>query len=244
MNTRRVMVADASVEFCDALEYFLDNRFDLKICHDGQEAETALESYSPDVLVMDLTLPTVDGITLLNRISAMSRRPRILVTTFFTSPYVEHVISGFGVDMVMLKPCNIRALVDHVRELSEIREEASIPIFRRRKSAASMLLDLDIPSKRRGFIYLEMCIEMYAEDPGLPLTKVVYPAVAKRYNAKLDAVERAMRQVIHETWLRCDQVIWKRYFHCTQEGGVPRPTNGEFISRLAEILRQRMRENE
>lgn len=238
MDVKKILVADTAVEFCQALAQMMQNDFSVRICHDGLEADALLQSDTPDVVVMDLALPNLDGITLLQRISTLRKRPKILLTTRFTSSYIENAISSFGVDLVVVKPCNIEAMADRILDLIDIeRDVVAIP-FRQRSSISSMLMDLDIPAKRRGFAYLEMCIELYMEKPGQSLTKVIYPAVAKQYDTKADAVERAMRQVIHETWAKGDNRTWRMYFRPARNGEIPRPTNGEFISRLAELQRQ------
>lgn len=242
MDVKKVLIADTAVEFCQVLAQTLEGSFALRICHNGLEAEELLQFYRPDVLVMDLALPGLDGIALLQRIQAMSHRPKILLTTRFFSPYIEHAISSFGVDMVLIKPCNISAVADRVFDLADSWElPAAAPVVPK-TCVSSMLMDLEIPSKRRGFIYLEMCIELYMENPGLPLTKAIYPAVAKKYNSQGEAVERAIRQVIHETWAHRDDRVWRMYFNAGRDGILPRPTNAEFISRLAERQRQSHRE--
>lgn len=242
MEVKKVLVADTAVEFCQALVQRLDSSLVVRICHNGLEAEELLEYYRPDVLVMDLALPGLDGIALLQRMEGLTKRPKILLTTRFYSPYIEHAICSFGVDMVLIKPCNIQAVADRVLDLADSWQAPARPQTRVRSCVSSMLMDLDIPSKRRGFTYLEMCIEMYTENPGQPLTKVIYPAVAKRYHTQVDAVERAIRQVIHETWANRDDRVWRMYFRAGRSGVLPRPTNAEFISRLAERQRQDIRE--
>lgn len=242
MEIKKILVADTAVEFCQALAQALKNKFDLRICHDGLEADALLRSYAPDVLVMDLVLPNLDGITLLKRSLALRKRPKILLATRYTSSYIESAVSSLGVDMVVVKPCNPEVMADRILDLIDMEVDPAVEAARKRSSISAMLMDLDIPPKRRGFIYLEMCIDLYMQQPGQPLTKEIYPAVAKQYNAKPDAVERAMRQVIHETWARRDDRVWRRYFRTVRNGEIPRPTNGEFISRLAELQRQAYRE--
>ncbi len=242
MDVKKVLIADTAVEFCQALAQTLDSSLSLRICHNGLEAEELVRLCSPDVLVMDLALPGLDGIALLQRIAAMPKRPKILLTTRFFSSYIEHAISSFGVDMVLVKPCNPVAVAERVLDLADSWETPAMPQIRPRSCVSSMLMDLDIPSKRRGFLYLEMCIQMYMDDPGLPLTKEIYPAVAKKYHSHGEAVERAIRQVIHETWANRDDRVWRMYFRAGRNGLLHRPTNAEFISCLAERQRQRDRE--
>lgn len=240
MVIKKILIADSSVEFCTSLAEALNNQFTLRICHDGLEAETMLRTFVPDLLVMDLALSNLDGIALLERISTLHNRPKILLTTRFISPYIEHAISGFGVDLVVVKPCNISALVDRILDMTDSEEAPASVSSWQQSSISAMLMDLNIPSKRRGFTYLEMCIRLYTQMPGQPITKAIYPQVAQMYHTKIDAVERAMRQVIHETWKKRDEKVWRMYFRPGREGIIPRPTNAEFISRLAELQKQEM----
>lgn len=242
MVTKKVLIADASVEFCQALASAMTSGFTLRICHDGLEAEELLSSFAPDVVVMDLALPKMDGIALLEHIAMMSYRPKILLTTRFISNYIEYAISSFSVDLVVVKPCNISATVDRILDLTEEEQPAAFQPARRMSSISAMLMDLNLPPKRRGYTYLEMCIQLYIEHPGLPITKAVYPEVARAYDTKTDAVERAMRQVIHETWNRRDDKVWRMYFRPGRDGVIPRPSNAEFICRLAELQRQAAQE--
>lgn len=242
MEKKKVLVADAAADFCRALADVLESSYTLQLCHDGREVEPLLQSFVPDVLVMDLALPGLDGITLLGRINTLSRRPKLLVTTPFLSPYIEQALSNCKADMIMVKPCSLRAMEGHIQDMIAEAEPVPVLTLHRCSSVPSMLMELNIPAKRRGFTYLQMCVELYMENPGAPLTKVIYPAVAKQYATRVDAVERAMRQVIHETWDNRDDRVWRRYFHPLRDGQIPRPTNAEFISSLAEILKQSARE--
>lgn len=136
---------------CDSLE----RNYDLCVCHSGLAVKGLLEDFCPDVLVMDLALPGLDGISLLKQICTMPIRPRILLTTCFMSPYVQTVISGLGVDLVVLKPCKAEILAERIEDLMEDDEPRLLLRLQGRSSVSSMLLELNIPSKRRGFVYLE-----------------------------------------------------------------------------------------
>lgn len=238
MDTKKILIAETSSEFSGQLCDCLKDRYTLRVCHSGLTVKEQLEEFRPDVLVMDLALPGLDGISLLRQLEQQPHRPRILLTTCFMSSYVEAAIAKVGVDMVMRKPCDITAMLDRILDLMAEEEPQNLLTLRHCFSVTSMLMDLNIPSKRRGFGYLEMCIELYVEQPGQALTKTVYPKVAKENHTKGAAVERAIRQVIHESWEKRDNQIWKLYFCSGRDGVIPRPTNAEFISRLAEQYRQ------
>lgn len=238
MGDKKILIAESSVEFSEPLCDILEMQYDVCLCHSGLSVKGLLEDFLPDVLVMDLALPGLDGISLLKQICTMQVRPRILLTTCFMSPYVETVISGLGVDLVVLKPCKAEVLAERIEDLLEDEEPHLLMRLQSRSSVSSMLLELNIPSKRRGFVYLEKGIRQYLKQPGQALTKTLYPDLAREHYTQPEAVERAIRQVIHESWEKRDDRVWRMYFTPGREGIIPRPTNAEFISGLAERYKQ------
>lgn len=235
MDTRKLLVADASASFCTALTEALGGAYELRICNDGLQAREMLESFRPDILVTDLALPGLDGISLLKAAGYAPKRPAILVTTRFLSPYIESAIEGLGVDYLMLKPCDMRALVERIRDLTQC-ECTAIPLPCARTSVLNMLLALNVPVNRKGYQYLETAIELFEKDPQQSVTKVLYPAVAKICGGSRDSVERAIRSAIEAAWNRRDEKVWRLYFMPCRSGTVPRPTNRAFIATMADLL--------
>ena len=237
MEKKKILIAETSMEFSEWLCKSLGQAYDIQTCYSGLAVKKLLEENCPDVLVMDLTLPGIDGISLLRQLATLNCRPRVLLTTCFLSPYVEAAIAELGVDMVVLKPCKVELLVERIQDLSDDEKLQPFMRFQHRHTIGGMLMELNLPSKRRGFTYLEQAIKLYLEQPAQALTKVIYPNLAKDYDTNTDAVERAIRQVIHESWATRDDSVWRMYFCVSKTGSVPRPTNAEFISRIAERYR-------
>lgn len=236
METQKLLVADASVSFCCALSDKLGGAFDLRICADGLRARELLQTFCPDVLVVDLTLPGLDGISVLKAATAQPKRPALLALTRFCSPYIENVLSELGVDYLMYKPCDMTALAERILDLSCCGSPE--PVAQPRTVVGNMLMALEIPINRRGYGCLEAAIELYERNPSQSITKELYPAVAKLCGGNRASVERAMRGVIHEAWQRRDERVWRLYFRTDRSGVVPRPTNLAFISTLAATLRR------
>jgi DNA-binding response OmpR family regulator len=65
MDAKKILIAETSLEFSEQLCDILENRYDLRVCYSGLMAKELLEEFCPDVLVMDLALPGLDGISLL-----------------------------------------------------------------------------------------------------------------------------------------------------------------------------------
>lgn len=242
MDTRKILVADASLEFCGALSDLLGGAYELRICHDGLEAQSLLETFQPDVLALDLTLPQLDGIAVAKMAVSAVHRSAILVTTRFLSPYIEKVVEALCVDYLVVKPCDIRAVADHIHELAGrdrtvryVRPDPAVTV-------ANILLNLNISTKRKGFRSLETAVALYERDPGQSVTKVLYPEVAKQVGGSKDSVERAIRSAIHSAWAHRDEKIWRLYFTPLRDGTVPRPTNTAFIATLVECLKRQNRD--
>lgn len=242
MDTRKLLVADASPSFCVALSETLGGAYDLRVCNDGLQALALLDSFRPDILVTDLALPGLDGISLLRSAAACANRPILLVTTRFCSAYIESVISELGVDYMMFKPCDMRALAERIHDLS-LCDMVCQPASCTRTAISNVLLALGVPAGRKGYPYLETIIELYRQDPGRSLTKDLYPAVGRANRTSGISVERAIRGVIQTAWEQRDETVWRRYFTPCRSGVMPRPTNRAFIATLAEVLgRQEQRQ--
>lgn len=237
MEIRKLLVADASPSFCVALSELLGSMYELRICHDGLQALSLLHSFRPDILVTDLALPGLDGISLLRSAADCAKQPVRLVTTRFCSPYIEGMISQLGVDYMVMKPCDIRALAERIDDLSSqgcnvLSAGNFCPV------STNILLTLGVNAGRKGYTYLEQIIELFRRDPGRSLTKDLYPTVGRNNRAAAAAVERAIRGVIQTAWNNRDEAIWRLYFTPGRGGIVARPTNRAFIATIAQVMAQ------
>lgn len=238
MKRKTILIAEASVELSQVLVNHLAADYSVQVCHSGVDARRLVNELQPDAVVMDLMLPGVDGITLLKHMVSQPDRPKILLTTCLVSPYVETAIASCNVDMVVVKPCEVTMIVDRIGDLLTQGAVEAPQLVCTNLTTADILLKLDMSPKRKAFEYIQMCAELYEANPCQGITKSIYPQVAKAYGTNPWAVERAIRQIVHESWEHRDELVWRRYFRTDRSGNVARPTNAEFISRLAEIQRR------
>lgn len=105
-------------------------------------------------------------------------------------------------------------------------------------ATTAVLLELGIPVKGAGFDYLEKAILIFYEDPTQILTKEIYPAVGNSYRPPASAyqVEKQIRTVINEAWKHRNVKVWGYYFPADSTGHIRKPSNGEFISRIARFI--------
>lgn len=230
---QKLMIADCSESFISALETALADQFHIRSCCDGESARELLERFQPDILVLNLSLPYTDGVTLLQQ--ASFQPPIILAITSYLSNYVQYSLGELGVDYTMICP-SISALCLRLKDLAsrythppELSDPHSI--------VAHHLHLLNIPSHRDGYRQLLEAIPLFAADPQQFMTKELYPEVAKRCNCRDGrAVEHSIRKVIHAAWLHRDNAVWRKYFLPGPRGSIPCPSNKAFICRLAELI--------
>ena len=115
-----VLIADSADDFCTALTAALQHADGFQVvgtANDGEQAIRMVEERKPDVLVLDLMLSKKDGISVLKAVSGMERRPITLATSVFVTQYVSAAAANLGVRYLMLKPCDMTALVERLEEI-------------------------------------------------------------------------------------------------------------------------------
>ena len=229
---RKLVIADASEEFRQALADLLRSNYIVRLCRDGNETLEALRTMKPDILVLDLLLPGLDGISLLQKAADLSLNPMVLATTGFCNDYVLDSMDQLGVCYVMMKPCDLYAVAARIADLH--RQLKPQPVTRPdpRTMVCNILLSLSVPTKLKGYACLREAILETMKDPAQQITKELYPKVAKICDGNAVHVERSIRTAMDHAWDRGDHELWCRYFPNAQQ----RPTNAVFISRITEAL--------
>ena len=228
---RKLLIADCNEEYRTALAAALNGQYHVLCCRSGSEAFTLLNQEHPDILVLDLMLPELDGLTLLERVSANGIRPMVLAATPILSDYVFSCAQRLGIAYLVRKPCSIEAIACRIQDLS-CRLKAPQPKEDPVNYVSSLLLSLNISTKHNGFAYLRESILLMAKDPAQSVTKMLYPAVAHICSCQKENVERSIRTALDKAWDKRDEEIWQKYFPNARQ----RPSNAVFISRLAEAL--------
>lgn len=229
----KVLIADGAEEFCHCLAESLQGQYMIRTSHEGKHTLELLGSFAPDLLVLDLMLPGLDGVTLLQQAYESGKCPVVLAITRYVNDYIIGAVQRFGVEYVMVKPCDMRALVMRIGDLLSpvCRDGAAAPD--ERSTASEILISLGIATNRNGYFCLQEALIRYMRDPLQAVTKELYPAVAAVCGGNGEQVERSIRIAIEAAWKRRNDSVWCRYFHADADGNIRKPTNSAFISRLA-----------
>jgi len=125
MDSTRVLVADDNARYGSTLSRFVSSRPDMDVvglASDGSEAVRMADALRPDVVVMDLNMPKVDGIEATRRVKALAVPPRVIVLTAHHSPENRLLAQGAGADAFLSKHEIDRGLVDVIEDLM-VRED-------------------------------------------------------------------------------------------------------------------------
>lgn len=235
----KLLIAVESEELRDALTQALGSDYVVKVCADGQQTRSALEEFQPDLWVLDLTMPLVDGITLLHHADKIGCHPVKLVILSHESSYIMNALCRYEVAYLMKKPCYVDALAEQIQALAATVPTTQRPSHHPAIGVSAVLLELGFSPKVDGFGYLTAAIPLLMADAQQSITKELYTAVGHPYHKSGTQVERCIRTAISSAWQNGDRKVWQCYFPVAPDGSVPRPSNGKFLSHIALALEDR-----
>ncbi|MDR1590028.1 MAG: sporulation transcription factor Spo0A [Oscillospiraceae bacterium] len=256
METKtRVIVADAGEEFRTLLTDRLNSEGDFEVVGrtgDGAAALSLAKSQKADVLLTDIILSGIDGLTLIAKLNDIpeKERPAVIIVSGFASEHALAEAASLGASYFVQKPCDIPALLSHIRVVSSrahtdgrlYAPQTIASSARREPSLESVVTDIiheiGVPAHIKGYQYLREAIILAINDMEVinAVTKLLYPTVAKRFTTTPSRVERAIRHAIEVAWDRGDLETLQKFFGYTVSNIKGKPTNSEFIAMIADRL--------
>jgi len=257
----KVCVVDDNRELVGLLKDYLVSQEDMEVvgsAHNGQECLDLLEKVTPDVLVLDIIMPHLDGLAVLEKLrdTRKSPMPNVIMLTAFGQEDVTKKAVELGASYFILKPFDLENLGNHIRQVSGktsavMRSTSPLttsPMYRQQMEAkpknldasiTSIIHEIGVPAHIKGYLYLREAISMVYNDIELlgSITKVLYPDIAKKYNTTASRVERAIRHAIEVAWSRGNIDSISSLFGYTVSMSKAKPTNSEFIAMVADKLR-------
>jgi len=256
-----VLIADDNKEFCSILNDYLLNQRDIivtAVAKDGREALALIEEKQPDLVVLDIIMPHLDGLGVLEKLNSMNleKMPRIIVLSAVGQDKITQRAITLGADYYVVKPFDMDVFTKRIREMfnettsNVIKKQTNTMIETDVKVQSKGPIDLEteitniiheigVPAHIKGYMYLREAITMVVNDMELlsAVTKELYPSIAKKYNTTASRVERAIRHAIEVAWGRGQVDAINKLFGYTIHNEKGKPTNSEFIAIIADKLR-------
>ena len=256
METKiRILTADANQDFCRQLALYTAGEGDMEIigmAFDGADALDKALELQPDMFLLELVLPKIDGLEVIRRLRSMNYMGQIVVLSGFYNNKVIKECSNCGVDYFLPKPCETSALITRIRQLvrGESTDYPAVGVDCREYAVLNrseieletivtdIIHEIGVPAHIKGYQYLREAIILTVKDMEMinAVTKVLYPEVAKRFKTTPSRVERAIRHAIEVAWDRGDVEVLQKFFGYTVSGIKGKPTNSEFIAMIADSL--------
>jgi two-component system response regulator (stage 0 sporulation protein A) len=243
-----VLLVDDNKEFCEILKDYFEKQDDCTvsgIANNGLQALEMLGQEMPDVMVIDLIMPHLDGIGVLEHLnSECEERPKVIILTAFgEETHVRRAVE-LGANYYMLKPFDMEVLGNRVRQLAKGTTGAQVVNLHPKSrnldvDVTNLIHQMGVPAHVRGYQYLRDAIIMVIKEMTLlgAVTKELYPMIAEKYNTTPSRVERAIRHAIELAWDRGNVELMNKVFGYTIDVERGKPTNSEFIAMVADRLR-------
>ena len=266
-----VLIADDNQEFSMTLATYLKNQEDMVVvgrAKDGNEALDMIPNLMPDVVLMDVIMPHLDGIGVLEKLNMikMNKRPICIMLSAVGQDKITRKAVELGAEYYVVKPFDIELLITRIRELKNYRPEQNnnfisrdiqppkqqyieIPKASEKKEenlealVTNVIHEVGVPAHIKGYQYLREAIIMVVNDIDVinQITKSLYPKIAGKFSTTPSRVERAIRHAIEVAWGRGQQDVVENIFGYTISAAKGKPTNSEFIAMIADKLRLEMK---
>lgn len=256
----KILVSEDCADFDrDALDMLKQYSMDLSFLpKDGFKIIELIENSSPDVVIMDLFMPRIDAIGIINTIRKNRRidPPTFMVVSNFSRPALEKEVLSAGAAYFLIKPISHSDIIEKILQFtyhhtlqtqsSQVIGNDNISISNSQNmeiKITDILHQIGVPAHIKGYQYLRTSIMMSVENDDIinAVTKQLYPAVAKKFDTTSSRVERAIRHAIEVAWDRGDIDILNSYFGYTIHNSRGKPTNSEFIAMISDKLRLQLK---
>jgi two-component system response regulator (stage 0 sporulation protein A) len=258
VHALKVLIGDDNREFAEILRDLISAQSDMEVCgvaHNGSEVLEMVQEKRPDVVILDIIMPVLDGIGALERMNDLpGKTPKVIMLTAFGQELVTRRAMELGVSYFILKPFDMPVLVERIRQVTAetpaISPVAATTIFQnhmngtmQRKSVdaaiTQIIHEIGVPAHIKGYHYLREAIGIVYNDVEIlgSITKTLYPRIAERFKTTPSRVERAIRHSIEVAWGRGNVDAIRTVFGYTVSASKTKPTNSEFIAMIADKLR-------
>lgn len=248
----KVLLVDDNAELRSTMRAYIDAQDGVNVtgeCGNGRDALDLVEKLQPDVVVLDIIMPQLDGYGFMEELNLrqLEKTPQVVVVSALgRDDFIMRAVD-LGARYYMIKPVDMGTLLGRIRDVCGAGATAR-DTFRfmpaghapsMDEKLASLFLTIGIPAHIKGYSFLREAVKMVVENPDIinRITKELYPGVAKRFNTSASKVERAIRHAIEVAWSRGRIDTLNKAFGCKVATREDKPTNGEFIAMLSERMK-------
>lgn len=264
-NKITVLIADDNNEFAMTLSSYLEKEEDMEVigmARDGNEAYEMIQGTNPDIVLLDVIMPHLDGLGVLEKIgqSDNKKKPLCIMLSAVGQDKITQKAIELGAQYYVVKPFDINLLIKRIKEVKyyqptqfknnligreikakyiDISPEKNKEEDNLEALVTNVIHEVGVPAHIKGYQYLREAIMMVVNDIEVinQITKQLYPQIASKYKTTPSRVERAIRHAIEVAWGRGQTDAVESIFGYTVSAAKGKPTNSEFIAMIADKLR-------
>lgn len=225
-----VLIADDNSEFSATLAGYINAEEDLELvgmARDGVDAFDMIKNLEPDIVLLDVIMPRLDGLGVLERLEEnnIEKMPMCIMLSAVGQDKITQKAINLGAQYYIVKPFEISVLIKRIKELKFFQPvQSKIPYTSREIKTSyieiapnekkneenlealvtNMIHEIGVPAHIKGYQYLREAIMMVVNDIDIinQITKQLYPEIAQKYHTTPSRVERAIRHAIEVAWGR------------------------------------------
>jgi len=263
-----ILIADDNADFVTTLVEHLSKESDMEvigIARDGKEACEKVLNQEPDVLLLDVIMPYLDGLGVLEKLSTakIEKMPTCIMLSAVGQTKITQKAISLGAEYYVVKPFDIDVLINRIRDIKNYKPtptSTATNCYMAKETKAkyieideidkknqenlealvtNVIHEIGVPAHIKGYQYLREAIMMVVQDIDVinQITKQLYPEIACKYHTTPSRVERAIRHAIEVAWSRGKNDAVERIFGYTISASKGKPTNSEFIAMISDKLR-------
>lgn len=258
MDALRVLIIDDNLQYAEELgrHFAGESLFELlPIITVSENAITAFKEMKPDLVVLDMIMPRIDGMEILRAVNARESLKDVMIfasTPFYMdAPIIQQAID-LGVTYFFYKPIDAEAVYSRILDTVNVRKKLAV-----KKPASKQEIDykveswivnylrsLGVSAHLKGYEYIK-CAIVYCIDHGgrIPaISTELFPYVAEKYNTNWKSVDRNIRTAIEYAWNHGNVEVQHKLFGYTVNGHSGSPTCKEFIAMICERIVIRLKQ--
>ncbi len=269
-NSISVLLADDSEEFVKTIKDYLDTQEGITVAgvaYDGREAFELVKETKPDVVLLDMIMPYIDGLGVLKKIknTNLEKEPVCMMLTAVGQEKATQKAVDLGAQYFMLKPFELDSLAERIKEFGMEQQDVLVKntdivrpsekTFTKENAnkcyskedlemiVTGIIHEVGVPAHIKGYQFIRSAILMAIDNMEVinHITKQLYPDLAKMYKTTPSRVERAIRHSIEVAWNRGRSETMESIFGYTISCDKGKPTNSEFFAMIADNVRLRMK---
>nr|WP_263313204.1 sporulation initiation factor Spo0A C-terminal domain-containing protein [Mammaliicoccus sp. Marseille-Q6498] len=228
MVIKIAIIEDSKAYVSEMAEYLKTHDIEIvNIGYNGKEALEILNGEAFDVLLLDLILPHIDGMTLLKQYIKPNKSYKVICMSAFVSDSVLKESVALGVDYFLIKPVEFDVLLNTIYRVLETGESNIADV-----DAMDLLLEkIGFSYNLNGYKYIKYGVHLLLQHSrNMQITKELYPLISEHFNVQPNNVERSIRHAIKLAWDKDLKTYWYN-----KEKAYVRPTNGELMMHLYQV---------